>query len=167
MIDVILKLENSARARLSWIQSFAASFGIVPKPIYGHIALCSVEQGDLEACKAAVMGQKAFPVDFEQIDVLPNGPVVAALAARTGALEDLHEKLCGSTDWIPCVELLRDPMVNMGWVRSAMREMFKPFTAQVVRLEFMENGTLVDGVDLEREQAEQALDEIKSHPWDS
>ena len=39
MIDVIAKLEKSARARLSWIQSFAASFGIVPRPIYGHITL--------------------------------------------------------------------------------------------------------------------------------
>ena len=153
MIDVILKLENSARARLSWIQSFAASFGIVPKPIYGHIALCSLEHGDLEACKAAVAGQKAFSVDFEQIDVLPDAPVVAALAARTGVLEELHEKFSGSADWTPCVELLRDPMVNMGWVRSAMREMFKPFTAQVVRVEFMENGTLVDGIDLEGDQA--------------
>ena len=148
MIDVILKLENSARARLSWIQSFAASFGIVPKPIYGHIALGSVEQGEVEACKAALAGLTAFEVDFEKIDILPDVPVVAALAVRQGVLEDIHTKAFGNGDWTPCVELLRDPMVNMSWVRSAMREMFQPFTAKVVRIEFMDGQTLVDTVEL-------------------
>ena len=153
MIDVILKLENSARARLSWIQSFAASFGIVPKPIYGHIALTSVEADEVENCKAALAGQKAFSVDFENVDILPGVPVVAALAVKDGTLADIHDKLAGAEAWVPCVELLRDPMVNMGWVRSAMREMFQPFTAKVVRVEFMENGTLVDALDLEGELA--------------
>lgn len=153
MIDVILKLETSARARLSWIQSFAASFGIVPKPIYGHIPLCSVEQEKVEACKAALAGLTAFEVDFASIDVLPNVPVVAALAVRQGVLEDLHTQICGDGDWTPCVELLRDPMVNMGWVRSAMREMFQPFTAKVVRIEFMDGQTVVDAMDLRGEQA--------------
>ena len=149
MIDVILKLENSARARLSWIQSFAASFGIVPKPIYGHIPLTSVEAADLENCKAALAGLKAFSVDFEAIDILPDAPVVAALAVKEGTLADVHSKLCGDAPWMPCVALLRDPMVNMSWVRSAMREMFQPFTAKVVRVEFMENGALVDALELE------------------
>ena len=153
MIDVILKLENSARARLSWIQSFAASFGIVPKPIYGHIWLCSVAPEEMEACKSVLTGLKAFSVDFEKIDILPGVPRVAALAVREGVLEDVHGKLCGDADWTPCVELLRDPMVNMGWVRAAMTEMFQPFTAKVVRVEFMEDLTVVDGVDLETETA--------------
>ena len=148
MIDVILKLENSARARLSWIQSFAASFGIVPKPIYGHITLGSVEQGEVENCKSALAGLTAFDVDFEKIDILPDVPVVAALAVRQGVLEDVHAKVCGDGDWTPCVELLRDPMVNMSWVRSAMREMFQPFTAKVVRVEFTDGQTLVDAVEL-------------------
>ena len=42
MITVIAKLDKSSRARLSWIQSFAASFGIVPRPIYGHIAIANI-----------------------------------------------------------------------------------------------------------------------------
>ena len=153
MIDVILKLENSARARLSWIQSFAASFGIVPKPIYGHISLCSVNPEEIESCKSAVAGLAAFPVDFESIDILPGVSTVAALAARQGALEEIHAKLCGDADWTPCVELLKDPMVNMGWVRTAMREMFKPFTAKVVRVEFMDGNTVVDAVELEEQTA--------------
>ena len=153
MIDVILKLENSARARLSWIQSFAASFGIVPKPIYGHISLCAVNPGEIETCKAALAGQAAFSVDFEKIDILPGVPRVAALAVKEGALADIHARVCGDGDWTPCVELLRDPMVNMGWVRSAMTEMFQPFTAKVVRIEFMDGQTVVDAVDLEAETA--------------
>ena len=72
---------------------------------------------------------------------------------KEGTLEDVHSKLCHDAQWMPCVELLRDPMVNMSWVRSAMREMFQPFTAKVVRVEFMENGTLVDALDLEGESA--------------
>ena len=153
MIDVILKLENSARARLSWIQSFAASFGIVPKPLYGHISLGSVTPEEIEECKSAVTGQKAFSVDFEKIDILPGVPRVAALAVREGVLEEIHAKLCGDADWTPCVELLKDPMVNMGWVRTAMREMFKPFTAKVVRVEFMDGNTVVDAVELEEQTA--------------
>ena len=153
MIDVILKLENSARARLSWIQSFAASFGIVPKPIYGHIALTAVEETAVENCKAALEGLKAFSVDFEKIDILPDVPVVAALAVREGVLEDVHSKLCGDGEWMPCVELLRDPMVNMGWVRSAMREMFQPFSAKVERIEFMDGNAVVDALELKGETA--------------
>ena len=151
MIEVILKLENSARARLSWIQSFAASFGIVPKPIYGHISLGKIQAEALEACKSALAGQEAFEVDFEKIDILPGVPVVAALAAPQSLLEELHRKVEGDTAWIPCVELLRDPMVNMGWVRSAMREMFQPFTTKVERIEFMEGNTLLDALELKGE----------------
>ena len=153
MIYAIARIDKSSRARLSWIQSFAASFGIVPKPIYGHIPLCAVAPEEIETCKSAVAGLKAFSVDFEKIDILPGVPRVAALAVREGVLEDVHAKVCGDADWIPCVELLRDPMVNMGWVRSAMTEMFQPFTAKVVRIEFMDGQTLVDAVDLEVESA--------------
>ena len=153
MIHVILKLEKSARARLSWIQSFAASFGIVPKPIYGHITLGEIPSQEMEACKAALAGQQAFSVDFEQIDILPGVPTVAALAVREGVLEEIHAKVWGDQDWTPCVELLRDPMVNMSWVRTAMREMFQPFTARVERIEFLDGQTLVDAVDLKGDLA--------------
>ena len=64
MITVIAKLDKSSRARLSWIQSFAASFGIVPRPIYGHIPICSIEEGQIEGIKAAVwaaVGSEKIP----------------------------------------------------------------------------------------------------------
>ena len=70
MITVIAKLDKSSRARLSWIQSFAASFGIVPRPIYGHIPICSIEEGQIEGIKAALADQKAFSVDFTSVEVL-------------------------------------------------------------------------------------------------
>ena len=155
MIDVIAKLERSARARLSWIQSFAASFGIVPRPIYGHITLAQLESRDqIAACKAALAGQEAFTVDFQTVEVLGDEKAVAALAAREGGLAEVRRRLVpGDADWTPGIVLLRDNMVNLNWVRMAMMEMFQPFTAKVERIEFMEGCDIIDGMDLKGESA--------------
>lgn len=157
MLHVIAKLDKSSRARLSWIQSFAASFGIVPKPIYGHITLAALE-GDREAaiaaCKDSLTGQGAFTVDFTAVEVLPQRKAVAVLAAPEGAVYDLHEKLVpGDENWIPCTVLLQDNVMNLNWVRMAMGEMFEPFTASVERIEFMEGNKVIDGMDLKGENA--------------
>ena len=148
MIEVIAKLDKSSRARLSWIQSFAASFGIVPRPIYGHITLGAVDAGDMEACKASLEARKAFSVDFTSVAVMPKEKIIAALAVREGALEELHGRLSADADWTPHTELLRDNLMDLNWVRSAMAGMFQPFTATVSRIEFLENGVVVDGIDL-------------------
>ena len=149
MIEVIAKLDKSSRARLSWIQSFAASFGIVPRPIYGHITLGQVEKEQLEECKASLAAWKAFSVDFGSVAVLREEKIIAALAAREGALEEIHEGLFPGTDWTPHTELLRDDLMDLNWVRSAIAGMFQPFTAAISRLEFLEDGAVVDAVDLE------------------
>ena len=149
MITVIAKLDKSSRARLSWIQSFAASFGIVPRPIYGHIAICSIPAEDIGSVKSALAGQKAFSVDFTEVAVLREEKIIAALAVREGALEDIHAKLCPGTDWTPHTELLRDNLMDLNWVRSAMAGMFQAFTATISRIEFMDGGDVVDAVDLE------------------
>ena len=149
MITVIAKLDKSSRARLSWIQSFAASFGIVPRPIYGHIAIGSIPAEDMESIKSALAGQKAFCVDFTEVAVLREEKIIAALAVREGALEELHGKLCPGTDWTPHTELLRDNLMDLNWVRSAMAGMFQAFTATISRIEFMDGGEVVDGIDLE------------------
>ena len=149
MITVIAKLDKSSRARLSWIQSFAASFGIVPRPIYGHIPICSIEEGQIEGIKAALADQKAFSVDFTSVEVLREEKMIAALATREGALEDIHARLCPVADWTPHTELLRDNLMDLGWVRSAMAGMFQPFTATISRIEFMDGADVVDGIDLE------------------
>ena len=153
MIEVIAKLDKSSRARLSWIQSFAASFGIVPRPIYGHITLARIEEDRLETVKASLEVQTAFTVDFSEVAVLRREKIIAALAAREGALEELHSKLAPNTPWMPHTELLRDDMMDLNWVRTAMAGMFQPFTAAISRIEFMENGAPVDGVDLKEGQA--------------
>lgn len=152
MVYVIAKLEKSARARLSWIQSFAASFGIVPKPISGHITLAALgERADITACKDALADQGAFSVDFKTVEVLGNEKAVAAVAAREGALETVHDRLAPGTEWIPHIVLLRDDLVDLNWVRMAMNEMFQPFTARVERIEFMDGSEIIDGFDLEGE----------------
>ena len=148
MIEVIAKLDKSSRARLSWIQSFAASFGLVPRPIYGHITLGVIEQDQLEGWKASLADQTAFAADFTDVAVIREKKIIAALAAREGTLEQIHAKLSSNGDWMPHTELLRDDMMDLNWVRSAMAGMFQPFTATISRIEFMENGTVMDGVDL-------------------
>lgn len=154
MIQVIAKLDKSARARLSWIQSFAASFGIVPKPIYGHITLASLEdRAAAAACRSALAEQKTFSVDFTSVEVLAQEKTVAALAAREGALEAVHEIIAPGVEWTPHTALLRDGMMNLSWVRTAMGQMFQPFTAKVDRIEFLENGEIIDGIDLKGEEA--------------
>ena len=149
MITVIAKLDKSSRARLSWIQSFAASFGIVPRPIYGHIAIGSIPAEDMASVKSALAGQKAFSVDFSEVAVLREEKIIAALAVREGALEEIHAKLFPHADWNPHTELLRDNLMDLNWVRSAMAGMFQAFTATISRIEFMDGGEVVDGIDLE------------------
>ena len=149
MIYAIAKLNKSSRARLSWIQSFAASFGIVPRPIYGHIPLCPVEESAIETCKAAVSGTAPIPVNVESIDVLNNA--VVALASAEG-LDILRQKLGAEDAWTPHIELLRDNMVSLNWVKMAMTEMFEPFTTTVDRIEFVRDTgrgfEVLDAVDL-------------------
>ena len=151
MITVIAKLDKSSRARLSWIQSFAASFGIVPRPIYGHITICNLEADGIEAVKASLRGRKAFSVDFTGVEVLREEKMIAALAAREGLLEEIHAELCLGTDWTPHTELLRDNLMDLNWVRSAMAGMFQSFTATISRIEFLNGTEVVDAVDLEEQ----------------
>lgn len=137
MIYAIAKLNKSSRARLSWIQSFAASFGIVPKPIYGHITLCPVEEADLTALKSILTGTAPICVNVETVSVLENAPAVAALVAAENDLNDVRQKLGAEEAWTPHIELFRDSLVNPSWVCMAMKEMFQPFTATIERIEFV------------------------------
>ena len=151
MIYAIARIDKSSRARLSWIQSFAASFGIVPKPIYGHITLCPVEDADLESRKAALAGVAPVTVDVEKVDILEKAPAVAAILAES-KLTDLRKALGAEDPWVPHVELFRDSLVNPSWVCMAMTEMFQPFTATVDRIEFVRDTgrgfEVLDAVDL-------------------
>ena len=149
MIYAIAKLNKSSRARLSWIQSFAASFGIVPKPIYGHITLCPVEESSIETHKVALTGTAAIPVNVDSIAVLDNA--VVALASVEG-LDQTRKELGAEDTWTPHIELLRDNMVSLSWVKMAMDEMFQPFTGSVDRIEFVRDTgrgfEVLDAVDL-------------------
>ena len=137
MIYAIAKIDTSARARLSWIQSFAASFGIVPKPIYGHITLCPQEENNILAAKDALADCSAFTVEVPTLEILPNAPVIAAMVSKNSALENIRSRLTDESGWIPHIELLRDTMMDLSWIRSAMTQMFTPFTATIDRIEFV------------------------------
>ena len=152
MIYAIARIDKSSRARLSWIQSFAASFGIVPRPIYGHISLCALEEEQISVQKAALSGLKAFSVEIPAVEILPGAPVLAAMACREGILEDVHRRLSAEENWIPHIELLRNTMLDLSWVRSAMTQMFTPFTATIDRIEFVRDAgkgfEVLDALDL-------------------
>ena len=152
MIYAIAKIDKSSRARLSWIQSFAASFGIVPRPIYGHITLCALAQQDIPGSKAALAGQRAFSVDIESVGLLPTQPVIGAMASRNSPLEEIRRTLAQDSSWTPHVELLYDRCMDLNWIRSAMTQMFTPFTATVCRIEFVRDTgkgfEILDAVDL-------------------
>lgn len=151
MIYAIARIDKSSRARLSWIQSFAASFGIVPKPIYGHITLCPLEEADLEARKATLTDVAPITVDVEKVAVLEHAPAVAAMLADS-KLNELRTALGADDAWTPHIELFRDSLVNPSWVCMAMKEMFQPFTATVDRIEFVRDTgrgfEVLDAVDL-------------------
>ena len=107
----------------------------------------------MEACKAFLAEQTAFTVDFTEIAVLRQEKMIAALAARESLMEEIHHKLAPNALWTPHTELLRDDMMDLGWVKTAMAGMFQPFTATISRMEFLENGAVIDGVDLKEAQA--------------
>ena len=160
MLYVIAKIDKSARARLSWIQSFSASFGVVPRPIYGHITLAAFEgepSALMAACKAALAEQAAFSVDFRTVEVLREERVIAALAAREGTLAALRERLAAvapcEENWVPHTALLHDGRMDLNWVRSAMAQMFQPFTAGVERIEFTDGDRVLDALELKGETA--------------
>ena len=160
MLYVIAKLDNASRARLSWIQSFAASFGIVPKPIYGHVVIAAISGSDaatISACKDALEGQAPFTVDFQKVEVLAEKGEVVALAAAEGTLLTIREKIAAiaavDNRWTPCTTLLRDNMIDLNWIRMAMSEMFHPFTATVERIEFVKRSAVVDCLELKGEGA--------------
>ena len=151
MIYAIARIDKSSRARLSWIQSFAASFGIVPKPIYGHITLCPVAENDLAAHKAALAKATPISANVDSLAVLEGAPAVAAMVADSG-LSDIRRALGAEDAWTPHIELFRDSLVNPSWVLMAMKEMFQPFTATVDRIEFVRDTgrgfEVLDTVDL-------------------
>ena len=151
MIYAIARIDKSSRARLSWIQSFAASFGIVPRPIYGHITLCPVEESAIESRKAALAGTEIIPIEVGSLAVLENAPAVAAMVTAEN-LDTVRKALGADGNWVPHIELLRDSMVSPNWVLTAMKEMFQPFTGKVDRIEFVRDTgrgfEVLDAVDL-------------------
>ena len=108
---------------------------------------------EMASVKAALADRKAFSVDFTSVAVLPQEKIIAALAKREGALEEIHSKISGATDWTPHTELLRDDLMDLNWVRSAMAGMFQPFTATIACIEFLDGANVVDAIELRGEDA--------------
>lgn len=156
MLQLIAKLDKSSRARLSWIQSFAASFGIVPKPIYGHMTLATFPEEEAEErilrYGQQLAGCKVIPVYYEQIAVKAQEGAVVAKAAQEERLSQLLNEGAAAA-WCPETVLIRDNMINLNWIKMAMDEMFQPFEARVERIEIVKTEgsqfEVIAGFDLE------------------
>ena len=156
MLQLIAKIDKSSRARLSWIQSFGASFGIVPRPIYGHIPLAQFPEEELqtriEQYGKLLEGHKAIPVFYTQIAVILQEAAVVAKAKPSEELSSLRDG-GAAAPWQPDTTLIRDDMVNLNWIKMAMDEMFQPFEARVERIEIVravgDRFEVIAGFDLE------------------
>ena len=74
ILCVIAKIDAASRMRLAGIQRIAEDFGIPVRELYGHITLATYlgeeEEAFVASCKASLPCRKAFPVRYDQIEVL-------------------------------------------------------------------------------------------------
>ena len=151
MLCVIAKLSRSATEKLRTLQSVAASFGVHPSPVYGHITIAAYTPDDdtefIAGCKELLQGIGSFSVFFDKIEVLSETSIIVATPRKDGVLASLHDRLtarygpfldqwtCGDR-WYPHTTLLYHPQADLANICRSMQEMFSPFEATVNSIEF-------------------------------
>ena len=150
MLCVIAKLDADATERLRRLQRAAASFGLHPAPVYGHITLAAyTPEDDVEfaaGCRELLKDTARFSVRVDKIEVLQATSIIAALPEKSGTLLALHDEIAARYgafldqwtrgDWLPHITLLYHPQAELPRVCRAMREAFSPFTAEVTDIQF-------------------------------
>ncbi len=151
MLCVIAKLDAGAAERLRRLQRAAASFGLRPAPVYGHITLAAYtpedDAGFAAGCRELLRDARPFSIRVEKVEVLQATSIIAALPEKSGALLSLHDEIAArygpfldpwtrGGDWLPHITLLYHPQAELPRVCRAMREVFSPFTAAVTGIEF-------------------------------
>ena len=151
MLCVIAKLDAGATERLQRLQRVAASFGLHPAPVYGHITLAAyTPEDDAEfaaGCRELLRDVRPFSVRMDKVEVLQATSIIAALPEKSGALLALHDKIAArygpfldqwtrGGDWLPHTTLLYHPQAELPRICRAMREGFSPFAAAVTGIEF-------------------------------
>lgn len=168
MLCVIAKIDAASRMRLAGIQRIAEDFGIPVRELYGHITLATYlgeeEEAFVASCKASLLCRKAFPVRYDQIEVLDATSIIVASPRKEGDLAAIHgeiERRWGAhfnhwtqgEAWYPHTTLLYKPQTDLSAIAAAMEQTFAPFDAWVERIEFSrvhEDGyEILDAIDLE------------------
>lgn len=151
MLCVIAKLNHNAVERLRALQNAAASFGIRPAPVYGHVTIATYTPDDdtefIMGCKELLQNIGPFSVFFDKIEVLSATSIIVATPQKAGVLMSLHDRLaarygpfldqwtCGDS-WYPHTTLLYHPQADLASICRSMQEIFSPFEAAVNGIEF-------------------------------
>lgn len=167
MLCVIAKIDDESTRKLADLQSAAKDFGLPPRNLYGHITLSafvgSEEAAYMAFCKTVLRDVGAFSVFYEQMEVLSETSIIVASPRKRGALARIQAKLAAGWEdemdkwtkpdvWRPHTTLMYKPDADLHEICERMTAVFRPFTAQIERIEFSkvtENGyRILDSIPL-------------------
>lgn len=151
MLCVIVKLDAHATIKLRTLQKVAASYGVVPSALYGHITIATYSHNDdmafVAGCKELLQGIGPFSVLYDRIEVLSETSIIVATPQKSDVLMSVHNKIvaqygvfldqwtCGD-NWYPHTTLLYNPQADLPRICRVLREAFSPFQAVVKSIEF-------------------------------
>ena len=151
MLCVIAKIDNAARERLNELCKVVEGFDLPVRYLYGHITLVSYigqnEADFIAQCKTALKTWRAFPVDYNCVELLPPTPSIVASPELSQELVAIHDLLLSVAPsemdswsakevWHPHTTLFYHTEADLPAIAERMRKIFATFTAEVVRIEF-------------------------------
>ena len=167
MLCVIAKIDNAARERLDELCKVVEEFDLPVRYLYGHITLVSYigqnEADFIAQCKTALKNWRAFPVAYNCVELLPPTPSIVASPELSQKLVAIHDLLLSVAPsemdswsakevWHPHTTLFYHTEADLQAIAERMRNVFAPFTAEIVRIEFSrvtDNGyEIVDSITL-------------------
>lgn len=167
MLCAIAKIDPAARERLVSLARLTEGFGIPPRNVYGHITLASYTGYDenefISSCKTILSGRGKFSVRYGKLEVWNPSTIIVAVPQKENTIaaiqKEISKKWAADLDqwtqadvWRPHTTLVTNPQADFHAIIEVMQEKFKPFAAQIERVEFScvyENGyEIIDCVEL-------------------
>ncbi len=155
MLCAIVIVDSEAEARLLKVEKIAERFGFPSKNVHGHITLATYMGDDEEAfmssCKSILSGYGKFPVYYDKVEAWASvsgvKTFIVAVPRKEPVIVNIQKEISQSwsTDlnkwtredaWNPHTSLMHIPGVDLSDVAEAMQKEFKPFVAQIDRIEF-------------------------------
>ncbi len=167
MLCVIAKIDSVSREKLLKLQQLAGSFGIPQRHLHGHITLAAYVGDDenqfISSCKKLLSNYKRFSVYYYKIEVLTETSIIVASPKKEKEIALIQNEIVNNWEesldywtqgdvWKPHTTLLYEPKADLQTIAEVMQAEFKPFNAQVDRIEFSrvkENGyEIIDSIAL-------------------